>query len=57
LFFIQQFSIESDIAQEDNFEGISKGGTEVLLGDPLLKADNRYEHEEKKFILKVSSIL
>lgn len=42
LFLLSQF-IESDIAQ-DNFEGttsISRGGTEVLLGDPLLKADNR----------------
>ena len=42
--FISQQYLESDIAQEDNFEGnsISIGGTEVLLGDPLLKGENRY---------------
>lgn len=46
LFFISrhlQFTLESDIAQEDSFDGnsISRGGTEVLLGDLNLKADNR----------------
>jgi len=41
--FISQQYLESDIAQEDNFEGnsISIGGTEVLLGDPLSKGENR----------------
>ena len=39
----QQFTLESDVAQGDNFDGnsISRGGTEVLLGDLNLKADNR----------------
>lgn len=38
-----QFALESDTAQGDSFDGnsISRGGTEVLLGDLNLKADNR----------------
>lgn len=38
-----QFTLESDAAQGDSFDGnsISRGGTEVLLGDLNLKADNR----------------
>jgi hypothetical protein len=39
-----QFTLESDAAQGDSFDGnsISRGGTEVLLGgDTNLKADNR----------------
>lgn len=39
-----QYTLESDAAQGDSFDGnsISRGGTEVLLGDLNLKADNRY---------------
>ncbi|KAL7038973.1 hypothetical protein ACKWTF_009756 [Chironomus riparius] len=45
--------LESDIAQEDNFEGnsISIGGTEVLLGDPLLKGENRTRRPSRSSIL------
>ncbi|KAG5682216.1 hypothetical protein PVAND_011582 [Polypedilum vanderplanki] len=49
-----EFSLESDIAQEDHFEGtsISKGGTEVLLGiDPLLKNENRTRRPSRSSIL------
>jgi len=40
----KQYSLESEQAQANDFEGntISRGGTEVLLGDSLLRAAERF---------------
>ncbi|CRK92533.1 CLUMA_CG006067, isoform A [Clunio marinus] len=48
-----EFTLESDTAQGDSFDGntISRGGTEVLLGDLSLKADNRVRRPSRSSIL------